>query len=280
MSFGAGDGSHISRPGELLASEADREAVQALLKKAYEDQRLTLEEFEARVGRAVAARTTGELRELTRDLPAGAAGPPPARTRPRRGALLAGGIAVLPLAGVIVLLAHVLTSGPPRPASAAAVNVRHTAVAPKPSPPPGPGGPARCPLGTSPAALAIANALATDPVYADPAAPPLTQAQEERLRAAITRDDPGRVRIAALTHATVRRGGGERALANAIASCPADAPGVTLLTTSTAAYLVTSYAPDRPTTQAVGAALNIHASMAAGLLDAIKRIALLDPRHN
>ena len=74
----------------------------------------------------------------------------------------------------------------------------------------------------------------------------------------------------------MRRGGGERALANAIASCPADSAGVTLVTTDRATYLVTSYA-SQATTSAVGAALNTHASMAAGLRDAVRRRAAIDP---
>jgi hypothetical protein len=50
-----------------------------------------------------------------------------------------------------------------------------------------------------------------------------------------------------------------------------------MVTTPTNTYLVTSYAPSGPTTQAVGAALNTHATMAAGLKDAIKRITATDP---
>jgi hypothetical protein len=64
----------------MLASEADREATQAVLKQAFEDQRLTLDEFESRIGLALAARTQGELADLTRDIPTG-----------RPGRLLAGG---------------------------------------------------------------------------------------------------------------------------------------------------------------------------------------------
>lgn len=58
-------------PNRMLASEADREAAQEVLKQAFEDQRLMLEEFESRVGRALAARTQGELAQLTRDIPTG-----------------------------------------------------------------------------------------------------------------------------------------------------------------------------------------------------------------
>ena len=73
------------------------------------------------------------------------------------------------------------------------------------------------------------------------------------------------------------QGGGERALANAISSCPADGAGVTVVTTDKATYLVTSYTNYQDTSQAVGAALNTHASMAAGLKDAVHRMAAIDP---
>jgi Domain of unknown function (DUF1707) len=59
----------------MLASEADREATQAVLKQAFEDQRLMLDEFESRVGRALAAQTQGELAQLTRDIPTGPGAP-------------------------------------------------------------------------------------------------------------------------------------------------------------------------------------------------------------
>jgi hypothetical protein len=62
-------------PNRMLASEADREATQAVLKQAFEDQRLMLDEFESRVGRALAARTQGELAQLTRDIPTGPTAP-------------------------------------------------------------------------------------------------------------------------------------------------------------------------------------------------------------
>ena len=95
------------------------------------------------------------------------------------------------------------------------------------------------------------------------------------MQAEIGRVDPGRIRVAVVTPATVRSGGGERALANAIASCQADAAGATVVTTSGQTFLVTSYA-NGPATQALGAALNGHASLAAGLIDGVKRIAIVD----
>ena len=69
----------------LRAADTDREAVAAALGTHMATGRLTLAEYDDRVARAWAARTYGELAELTADLPA----PGPAATpRPveRRGA--------------------------------------------------------------------------------------------------------------------------------------------------------------------------------------------------
>jgi len=131
-------------------------------------------------------------------------------------------------------------------------------------------------VGTSPTAAALANALARDPIYVDPTSPLLTAAQARRLRAEIGRYDPGRIRIAAVRPTTMRRGGGERVLANAIASCPGDAAGTTLVVNNISAYLVTSYAADTQASQAVAAALNTHATLAGGLADAIRRLTIVD----
>jgi hypothetical protein len=101
--------------------------------------------------------------------------------------------------------------------------------------------------------------------------------EADRLRAEINQADPGRIRLAVVTNATVSKGGGERGLANAISSCPADGAGVTVVTTDKSTYLVTSYADYQGTSQAVGAALNTHGSLAAGLRDAVNRMAAIDP---
>lgn len=55
-------------PRDLRASDADRDAVLDLLSAAAADGRLTLAEHGERAGRAHAARTLGELAELTADL--------------------------------------------------------------------------------------------------------------------------------------------------------------------------------------------------------------------
>lgn len=56
------------RPCDLRASDADRERTVELLRDAAADGRLTLEEHSERTDRAYAARTLGELTELTTDL--------------------------------------------------------------------------------------------------------------------------------------------------------------------------------------------------------------------
>ena len=61
-----------ARPGprDLRASDADRERVVAVLAEAASDGRLTLDEHAQRVHRAYAARTLGDLAQLTEDLAA------------------------------------------------------------------------------------------------------------------------------------------------------------------------------------------------------------------
>jgi hypothetical protein len=62
-------------PRDLRASDADRDAVFELLSSAAADGRLTLEEHSERAERAHAARTLGDLAELTVDLAAPGAQP-------------------------------------------------------------------------------------------------------------------------------------------------------------------------------------------------------------
>jgi hypothetical protein len=53
----------------IRASDRDRDAVVATLREAYAAGRLTLEEFQERSAVAYIAKTWGDLRELTADLP-------------------------------------------------------------------------------------------------------------------------------------------------------------------------------------------------------------------
>jgi uncharacterized protein DUF1707 len=64
--------------GHLRASHADRERVTEILKVAFVQGRLGRDEFDLRVGQALASRTYAELAALTADIPAGlTAAPPP-----------------------------------------------------------------------------------------------------------------------------------------------------------------------------------------------------------
>ncbi len=71
------------RRGRARASRADREQAIAALKVAFVQGRLTKDEFDARLGQTFAARSHAELATVTADIPAGLAGVPPTRERPR-----------------------------------------------------------------------------------------------------------------------------------------------------------------------------------------------------
>ena len=57
-------------PAGMKASDSDRDAVVSDLSEHFQAGRLTAAEFDQRMGRALAARTWGELRDLLADLPA------------------------------------------------------------------------------------------------------------------------------------------------------------------------------------------------------------------
>ena len=63
----------------LRASRADRERVIDLLKAAFVQGRLDNDEFDARIGQALASRTSGELAAATADIPAELIGALPRR---------------------------------------------------------------------------------------------------------------------------------------------------------------------------------------------------------
>jgi len=66
--------------GRMRASRADRDQVVDVLKTAYVQERLTEDELDARLGRALAARTYADLDALTADIPP-ARPPEPASAR-------------------------------------------------------------------------------------------------------------------------------------------------------------------------------------------------------
>jgi DUF1707 SHOCT-like domain len=100
--------------GQLRASDADREQVVDLLKDAFAEGRLTGDELDARVGRALAGKTYAHLAALTTDIRAASAAaespPKPARTRTRAstgkaGKSAAGAVIAACVAAVTVLAA-------------------------------------------------------------------------------------------------------------------------------------------------------------------------------
>jgi hypothetical protein len=88
----------------MRASDADRDVVVSDLSEHFQAGRLTAAELDERTGRALAARTWGELAELTSDLPGlrpaapaaapaalvGRPQPPPGPTAPAPAAALVG----------------------------------------------------------------------------------------------------------------------------------------------------------------------------------------------
>ena len=95
----------------LRASRADRERVIDLLKAAFVQDRLARDEFDARVGQALASGTYAELAALTADLPAELIGAlprrPPARTRGRlsMNSAVTGGACVMAAANLGMMAA-------------------------------------------------------------------------------------------------------------------------------------------------------------------------------
>ena len=84
---------------QLRASHAEREQVIGLLKAAFVQGRLAMDEFDLRVGWALTSRTRGELAALTADIPAGLTGALPPRLAQKAGnkkppAAVLGSIAV------------------------------------------------------------------------------------------------------------------------------------------------------------------------------------------
>jgi hypothetical protein len=97
----AGAGDH----GQLRASHADRERVVGTLKAAFVQDMLAKDEFDLRVGQALASRTYAELAALTADLPAGlTAAQPPQHPR-------AQGEPRMPRPGIVLTVATVVYAG-------------------------------------------------------------------------------------------------------------------------------------------------------------------------
>ena len=93
--------SQMIRDPNLRASDADREATADRLRQHHIDGRIDPEEFHERLDRCYAAKTMGELAELTRDLP----GEPVRRgTGGRTSLALLGGLRMIPLVPIILAI--------------------------------------------------------------------------------------------------------------------------------------------------------------------------------
>ena len=81
-------------PAAMRASDADRDAAVAELGEHFQAGRLTAEELDERTGRALTARTWGELRAVRADLPdTGSAPRIPASAGPAGAGLAGAGLA-------------------------------------------------------------------------------------------------------------------------------------------------------------------------------------------
>lgn len=101
--------------GNLRVSDADRDKAIAELSEHFQAGRLTLDEFEERSGRALNAKTAGDLRGLFTDLPGQGTSvlPPPRGPEPMLapGGPLAGGRMLIGLP-IALFVAAGLLSGP------------------------------------------------------------------------------------------------------------------------------------------------------------------------
>ena len=104
------------RPAAMRASDADRDAVVSDLSEHFQAGRLTTAEFDERTGRALTARTWGELTELAVDLPALRPAAPPStpaagRPQPNRHTAPALTVALAGLAIAAVVVVHAVHGG-------------------------------------------------------------------------------------------------------------------------------------------------------------------------
>jgi len=96
--------------GRQRAPYSDRDQVIEVLKAAFVQDRLTMDELEVRAGRAFAARTYGELAALTADIPAESATAPPPR-KPARPPGNRACIWVTVVAFLMTLMSGAVASG-------------------------------------------------------------------------------------------------------------------------------------------------------------------------
>jgi Domain of unknown function (DUF1707) len=93
--------SQMIRNPNLRASDADREAMADRLRRHHTDGRLDQDEFQERLEKCFAAKTVGELAELTHDLPDD---PARHRARGRAGIGLLGCLRMIPIVPIILAI--------------------------------------------------------------------------------------------------------------------------------------------------------------------------------
>ena len=165
MTTGPGDEKAAggSGDGHLRVSHADREQVIATLKAAFIQGRLSGDELDLRVGRALGSRTYAELAALTADIPAGLTGLAAhnalqADTRPRhRARRIAGSLAAVAVIAATISVASLshrpATVAAPRPAGAIMYVAASNGMTPVTTATNTPGKPIK--IGAIPAAIAI-----------------------------------------------------------------------------------------------------------------------------
>ncbi len=100
---------HSDRAPQMRASDADRDRVVATLSENFQAGRLTSGELEERTGRALAARTLGELAGLTADLPAPARPGQAAPAARQRWPAYPGLVLLVPLLAALSVVSLVLS---------------------------------------------------------------------------------------------------------------------------------------------------------------------------
>ncbi len=93
--------SQMIRNPNLRASDADRDATADRLRQHHTDGRIDQDEFQERLDRCFAAKTVGELAELTRDLPDDTARH---RAGGRTGFGLLGCLRMIPIVPIILAI--------------------------------------------------------------------------------------------------------------------------------------------------------------------------------
>ena len=91
--------SQMIRDPNLRASDTEREATADRLRQHHTDGRIDAEEFQERLDRCFAAKTVGELSQLTRDLPADHAW---RDSRGPAGLGRFGGLRIIPIVPIIL----------------------------------------------------------------------------------------------------------------------------------------------------------------------------------